>query len=387
VSVETKIPYPDIDTPAVLLDLDKLEANIKEMSRLSAEAGVKLRPHVKVHESAFIAQMQMDAGACGIEVGPIDQAIAMAEAGFDDIIIAHPFYGNHKLEKLKKLVQKPGMKITAVVDMLEQAEGISQVGQAVGVKIPVIIKLETGADRYGVSPGEPALNLTKKIRQLPGIEFIGVYAHEVYSGATPEGINESALEVLSLTADTARLLKKAGMKLEHVSVGSSATYRAVCRLIQSGKFSEVNEIHPGSCVIGSMLHVARFAMTIDQCTLTVLATVVSTSHEKHAVIDVGLKTLGADSLISFRDRPGFFWEGKPSFGGIRGRPDLWLGALHAEVSRVFYRDPKKKLSLGERLELIPNNPFIVINTQERLYGVRKGKIERVIPVTARGRGT
>jgi D-serine deaminase-like pyridoxal phosphate-dependent protein len=382
-----KVPYPELDTPAVLLDLDRLAANIKEMSDCAADAGVKLRPHVKVHESALISKMQIEAGACGIEVGPIDQALAMAEAGLNDIIIAHPFYGEHKLEKLKKLLSMPGVKVSVVVDMLEQAEGISQVGRKLGQKVPVIIKVESGANRYGTPPGEETVALAKKLSRLPGVRFTGIYAHEVYGEPTPDKQDAAAIEVLELISATAKLLKEAGFKLEHVSVGSSATWRAVCRQIKSGAFPEVNEIHPGSGIVGAMLQVKRFALTEDQCALTIIASVMSTSHPGHAVIDVGQKTMGADSLISFRDRPGFFWQNMPSYGAIRGRPDLYLGALHAEVSRVFYRDPAKKLKLGERLEIIPNNPFIIINTQEKLYGVRRGRVETIIPVTGRGKGT
>ncbi len=102
-----EIPYSSLDTPVVLLDMNKLEANIREMSQLVAEVGVKLRPHTKVHESALIAKMQIEAGACGIEVGAIGQAEAMAEGGIDDILIAHPFYGDHKLEILERLLNKP----------------------------------------------------------------------------------------------------------------------------------------------------------------------------------------------------------------------------------------------------------------------------------------
>ena len=162
------ILYPELETPAILLDLDKLEANINEMSKLAAEVGIKLRPHTKCHQSVEIAKMQIEAGACGIEVGPIEQALPMAEGGLKDILIAHPFYGSHKLAKLKTLVSNPELKITVVVDMVEQAEGISEVGEAVGRKIPIFIKIDTGVGRYGVMPGEPALDLAKKLNQLPG---------------------------------------------------------------------------------------------------------------------------------------------------------------------------------------------------------------------------
>ena len=172
-----EISYPSLDTPSVLVDMDKLEANIEVMSRLAAGAGVGLRPHTKIHESAIIARMQTGEGTCGVEVGPVDQAEVMAGAGFNDIVVAHPFYGRHKLETLKKVLGRPGVTVTVVVDMFEQAEGISQLGQAIGRKIPVLIKLETGANRYGVLPGEPALQLARQLCQRGigiGLEPLGL---------------------------------------------------------------------------------------------------------------------------------------------------------------------------------------------------------------------
>ena len=115
------IPYQYLDTPVCLLDLDKLDANIKLMQQTASEAGVKLRPHTKVHESAYIANLQIEAGAGGIEVGAIGQAEPMAEAGISDIFIVHPFFGEHKLETLRRLLSRwPKFKFTVVVDMIEQ---------------------------------------------------------------------------------------------------------------------------------------------------------------------------------------------------------------------------------------------------------------------------
>ena len=383
----SSLSYLELDTPAVLLDMDKLEANIKEMSELTAETGVKLRPHIKVHESADIAKIQLNAGACGIEVGPLDQAVAMAEAGFTDIIIAHPFYGQLKLGKLKELLKKPGMKVALVIDMVEQAEGISKVGQALHQKVPVIIKIEAGGKRYGVLPGEATLILARQTSRLPGVELIGIYTHEVYTKPTPDDQDAVATVALQIMNDTAMLLKKEGFPITHVSLGSSGTWKALCRQIKSGKYPEVNEIHPGSCIVGAMLQVGRFALTPDECALSILTSVMSTSQPDHATLDVGIKTMGGDPLRQFSDRPGYLWNNKPSYGLIKGRPDLWLGSLSAEVSCVFYRDPTNKVNLGEQLEIIPNNPFAVINTQDKLYGIRQGKIEEIIPVTGRGKGT
>jgi D-serine deaminase-like pyridoxal phosphate-dependent protein len=367
--------------------MDKIEANIREMSQLANDAGVQLRPHIKVHESALIAKWQTEAGASGIEVGPIDQAEALAEKGFNNILIAHPFYGNHKMKKLKRLLNKSENNITVVVDMIEQAKSISQVGQAIGRKVPIVLKIETGGNRYGVLPGKLTLNLVRKLRQLLGIEFKGIYTQESGAEPTEEGVDKVAFEVASVMSMTAKILKEENIPIEHVSVGASPTFRSTCRYIREGKFPEITEIHPGSCIIGSVMHINTFATTEDKCALTVLVSVMSTSHSEHAVIDAGTKTFGADSLIMFRNKPGFFWKGMPSFGLVRGRPDLWLGALHAETGRVFYKAPEEKLSIGERLEIIPNNPFVVINMHNKLYGVRSGKVETVIPVTGRCRGS
>lgn len=381
------ILFPSLDTPAVLVDLDKLEINIREMSRVTAEAGVKLRPHIKVHESAEIAKMQIAAGACGIEVGSVDQAASMAEEGLEDILVAHPFYGSHKFETFKGLLEKPNLKIAAVVDMVEHAEGLSQIGQAVGRKVPVLIKIATpGNPRFGLISGEAVLGMAKKLCRLPGIGFAGIYGHEMGAKPTAEGVDESAFTAATIMTDIAKMLKKEGIPVEHVSVGASPTFRPTCRFIKEGKFPEITEIHPGQCVIGDIWHMRTRGNTRESCAATVLTTVISTSWPDWAMIDAGYKTLGADSIIDFRNAPDFFWNGKPSYGSIQGRPDLWLGRLSAESSSVFYKDPTKKLNLGDRLEIVPNNITLVINIHDHIYGVRNGKVGKVIQVTGRKRG-
>lgn len=140
-------------------------------------------------------------------------------------------------------------------------------------------------------------------------------------------------------------------------------------------------------MIGNMTYVMDRGNTREACALTILASVMSTSHLDHTVFDAGYKTFGAEAMIGYRKIPGFFWKGRPSFGSIQGHPDLWLRRLSAETGCVYYKDPKKRLKFGDRLEIVPNNVFTVINIQNRLYGVRNGVVEVVIPVTGRGRGS
>lgn len=383
------IPYPSLNTPVVLLDLDKLEANIKEIQQAADEAGVKLRPHSKVHQSVVIAKMQLEAGAHGIEVGPLDQAEPMAEGGIDDILVAHPFYGEHKLETLKRtLVNNPKLKLSIVVDMIEQAEGISRVGQAVGRKVPLLIKLETGGDRYGVLPGEPILELAKKLEKLTGVELVGIYAHESGAVPTEEGVAKVAFEVATKVCETTRMLKKEGFKMEHVSVGASPTHFATCQLIKGGKFLEITELHPGQRAIGDIRYMMGRGNTREACAATVLVSVMSTSHPNHVVIDAGWKTFGGESMIERRETPNFFWNGKPSYGSVQRRSDLRFGKMGAETGWLYYMEgAKKDLEVGDRLEIVPNSINLVINIHNELYGVRDGKVEMVIPVTGRCRGS
>jgi D-serine deaminase-like pyridoxal phosphate-dependent protein len=385
--VKEGMPVSAIETPAVIVYMDILEANIAQMSRLAGEAGVRLRPHTKIHESPEIARMQIAAGACGIEVGAIERALCMAEAGIDDILIAHPFYGDHKLAVLRRLLGKPGLKITVMADMMEQAEGISRVATSVGRTIPILLKVNTGGDRFGVLPGDPSLQMAKQLCRLKGIAFEGIYVHESGGKPTPEGMERLASDSATMAVETARLLASEGISGTHVSVGASPTLRATCALLKGGKFPEITEIHPGHCVIGDMWYVRSRVNPREACAAAVLATVMSAANPGHIVIDAGYKIFGADSLIQYQDAPDFFWQGKPSFGSTQGREDLWLGRISAETACVQYmnRDigPEKRLRIGDRLEILPNNATLSISTQERIYGVRNGIVERIFAVAGR----
>ena len=380
-------PVSALDTPAVIVYLDLLEANIARMSRLAKEAGVRLRPHTKIHECPEIAKMQIASGACGIEVGAIERALCMAAAGIDDILIAHPFYGEGKLKILGQLLEKQGLKVTLMVDMMEQAEGISRVGEALGMRVPVLLKINTGGDRFGVGPGEAALQMARQLVRLPGIRFQGIYAHEAGGKPTPESLESVALASATMAVQTARLLVKEGIPVAHVSVGASPTLEATCALLKKGQFHEITEIHPGHCVIGDLWHVRALANPREACAVALVCAVMSAADPRYVVIDAGYKTFGADSLIQYHEAPDFFWQGKPSFGSVQGRPDLWLGKVSAETAVVQYRDPEigseKRLRIGERLEIVPNNATLVISMREKIYGVRNGLVERVYPVAGR----
>jgi len=380
--MKQSIPYAELDTPAILVDMDKLEANINEAQRLADSGGVKLRPVSKCHESAEIVRMQIKAGAIGVTCGKLEEALHMADEGIGGILILHPFYGDHKLEKLKQLVSRPNLEVHCTVDMVEQAEAISQVGQAIGKKIPVLLKIDTGTRRFGVFAGEPALQRARELVKVPGIELVGILSHETAAGLnedSEEGWNKVCREVPALMAATARLLRSNGIQIEHVEIGATPALRNVPMLKD---YPEITEVHPGMYVFGDVGYVTQFAMPIERCSLTVLTTVISVPDTlpARAVIDAGAKTLtNTPAHLQYKPgQPGYLFDGKPRLGHVVGRPDLWLGRLPIVNGVIYFTDPDKKVSLGERLEIIPNFACMVAGIHRRIYGVRKGKVEKLL---------
>jgi D-serine deaminase-like pyridoxal phosphate-dependent protein len=375
-----------LDTPSVLVDLDLLEANIRQAQQQADDAGVKLRPHSKSHECAQIVQMQLDAGAIGVSSAKLEEAMLMAEHGVKDIQIVHPFYGNHKLAKLEQLIARADLKLTCTVDMLEHAVALGKVGTAAAQDIAVLLKIDTGVQRFGVPPGAPALQRAVELQRVPGIKLVGIMSHESTHGErTSEGVDRLCRHVAVEVSDTAALFEEHGIELEHVAIGSTTALRNVAMLKE---FPRVTEIHPGMYAFGDVMYVSNFAMPLQRCALSVLSMVIGVSDgpPPHAMIDAGAKTLSPDALVHLRDEPGYAYQGRPSFGKVKGRADLWLGRLAAENGILYFKEPDRRVSLGERLQIIPNNATMVVVLHDQIYGIRNGQVETTFKITGRGAG-
>ncbi len=167
--------YPELDTPALLFDLDIVERNIEEMAAVAATAGVALRPHTKTHKSPLLAQMQLAAGARGITVAKLGEAEVMVDAGIDDILIAYPLVGEEKLRRLRALLERATIRVS--LDDHAVAEPIGRIGLDMGRPVPVLIEVDTGLHRMGRPPGKPSAQLALEVARVPGIEVIGVLTH------------------------------------------------------------------------------------------------------------------------------------------------------------------------------------------------------------------
>jgi D-serine deaminase-like pyridoxal phosphate-dependent protein len=355
----------ELSTPSVLIDLAILERNVGAMQERAKKAGVKLRPHAKTHKSPEVAKLQLSAGASGLTLAKTSEAEVFASLGFDDIFLGYPVFGTDKARRLLALSDRVNLAVG--VDSLEGAKSLAEVFQAAGRKLPVRLKIDCGYHRVGVAP-ERAVDFARRIADLPGLAFAGVFTHggQGYAGRTPEEVAEAGHVEGRVVADSADAIRSAGLPVEEVSLGSTPTVRSA--LSERG----VTECRPGTYVYNDFSQATLGSCTLEDCAMTIVATVVSVPAPDRAVLDAGSKTLSTDPL-------------RPSGGGhgaILGRKSriARLSEEHGVIDVV----PGETFRVGERVRVLPNHACIVSNLHDRLVAVRDGRVEGQITVAARG---
>ncbi|HEY2595877.1 MAG TPA: alanine racemase, partial [Chloroflexota bacterium] len=278
----------DLDTPAVVVDLDRLEHNITRMARLAATAGVNLRPHTKSHKTAGIARRQLAAGSTGITVAKLDEAEAYLNEGVRDIFVANEIAGRRKLRRAAELQEQGSVAVG--LDSLAAARELSDAANERGVRIPLLIEVDTGLHRAGLPPGETVADLAGRVAALPGVDLRGVFTHAGHAYAAP-----SRAEVERIAQDEARgvlesaeAMRLRGVACPVVSVGSTPT---ICA---AGVLKGVTEIRPGNYVFFDRMQVALGVTTRETCAQTVLATVISRPTPERIIVDAGSKTFALD---------------------------------------------------------------------------------------------
>jgi len=361
-------PFPEIDTPALIIDLDTLDANLLRTQAMAGRHGVALRPHVKTHKSPWIARRQIAAGAVGVTAAKLAEAEAMVAGGIEDVLIAFPLVGEAKLRRLERLVHDATC-ISVSLDDPAVAEGLDRVGRRLGRPLPVYLEIDTGLGRVGVDPGEPALRLAQAVARMPGLVIAAVMTHGGHVGAaqTPEELEAMSRAEAEALVDAADMLRRHGIEVPTVSPGS--TLAAPFEADTAG----VTEIRPGTYVFNDANTIARWSATMDDCAAYVLATVVSRPVRGRAVVDAGSKSFGADARV----------DGTRSPGLVRGRDDVRL-VRASEEHGVLEVDPASELAIGDRIAIVMNHVCPVVNLFDVMIGVRGDRVEREIPVVARG---
>ena len=355
----------DLETPAVLIDLDRLEANIARMSGRALEAGVALRPHAKTHKAPEIGWMQIRAGAVGLSLAKTSEAEVFAAHGFTDLFVAYPVVSPSKAARLVALSRR--VTLCVGVDSVEGASMLAEAAVRAGLSLRVSLKVDCGFHRVGVAP-EEAVAIGARIAAIKGVSLVGVFTHagQAYHRSDPLDIKKDNGDEASIIVEAAEGLRRAGVAIETVSVGSTPTSRF------GFAHKGVTEARPGNYVYLDRTQVGLGTCTFDECAMSILATVQSVAGAERAVLDSGSKTLALDML---RPRP----DGYGLIVGTESR----LTSLSEEHGIVAVA-PGEAFRVGQRVRVFPNHACVVSNLHDRIYGVRGENVEAEFEVAARG---
>lgn len=358
----------DLDTPAVIVNLDIMERNLSRVADYCRDHQLLLRPHTKTHKIPDLARRQIASGATGITVAKIGEAEVMLDAGIIDILIAYPIVGPKKTARLAQLAERA--RITVSLDSEEVARGLSEAAANQGSKIDVMIEMDVGFERCGFSNEADLLALARKVADLPALEFRGLMFFPGNFGVGPEERAAMRIRVNDFLKRTLESFSSAGLPVQIVSGGSTPT------AYEGSYFYGVNEVRPGTYIFNDRNTVAVSACTLDDCALSVLVTVVSTAVPGRAVIDGGSKTFSYDR----------FQGGDGSgYGIVKEDPAAALERFSEEHGHLNIQRSERRYRIGDRLSIIPNHVCTTVNMHDEIYGVRGERVEEVWRVEGRGK--
>lgn len=354
----------DLDTPVLLVDLDKLDRNIATMRRIIvAEAGIGWRPHTKAIKTPALAWKLLDAGAFGVTCAKLGEAEVLAAAGIRDILIANEIVGVTKMTRLATL-RRQADPIVAV-DCEEHLRALEAVARAAGTTLRVVVEVNVAMNRAGVEPGEPVVALARRTISCRGLRFAGLMAWE---GGRIAGIPDpvqkrQAVEtaVGRLTA-SAEMCRTAGLSVEIVSCGGTGTYWITATL------PGVTEVQAGGGIFGDVHYRKDYGVDHDYA-LTILTTVVSRPTPTRIVCDAGWKSMAVYPTLP-----------EPlNVGEVKG---LNLSAEHATIELA---EPCPAPRIGDRVEFVPGYCDSTVFLHDQLHGMRDGQVEVTWPLLGRGK--
>jgi D-serine deaminase-like pyridoxal phosphate-dependent protein len=354
----------DLDTPALLVDLDRMERNIARWQRLADDADVAFRVHVKTHKVPAIAKKQLAAGARGIVCAKVSEAEVFVDAGCDDVVVAFPVFGSEKWRRLAALAERA--RIGVNVDSDEAIEGIGASARAVGVTIEAYLDVDVGMHRGGVAfdQFDEAARLAALIERTRGLELAGV---TTYSAVGARDADTAGREESERLVTLAEELRGRGLEIREVAAGGSVSGPAVAAA------SGITELRAGTYVFCDLMQVEAGAATWADVALTALCTVVSTRRPDRATVDGGVKTFSADH--------------RANAGYARAlERDVTLERLSEEHGLALV-GAGELVRLGEKIRFVPAHVCTAVNLSDELYGLRGDEVEVVWPVAARGKRT
>jgi len=351
----------EVDTPALILDLDAFESNLDSMAAFLAPTGAKLRAHAKTHKSPVVALQQMRRGAVGQCVQKVSEAECLAWGGVPDILVSNEVVSPRKLARLAALSRISTVALCA--DNAEAVALIEQAAEAAGIRLPVLVEIDVGAGRCGVSPGPDAVALAERIAASRHLRFGGLQAYHGRAQhiRSPEGRAQAIGAAIEDTRRTVEQLRQRGLECGIVGGAGTGTFPLEAR---SGVFTE---IQAGSYAFMDADYAANAEAPPFRHALFVLAQVMSLPREGLAVVDAGHKAAPTDS----------------GFPQVWQRPGLRYAGASDEHGNILVEGgtPPK---LGETLRLVPGHCDPTIDRYDWFVGVRGGRVECLWPIAARG---
>lgn len=358
--------FETLDTPAALVDVDRMHANLQRTAGYCEAHGLQWRPHAKTHKTPALAALQVNTGAVGVTVATPREAEVMAET-VDDILLAYPPLGERKLHRLLQLPAR--VRLSVALDSAEALAGLHAAARRENRMVDVLVELDFGMGRVGVQDVETAVRLAHSIAAAAPLRFAGILFYPGHIRG-PAAEQTAALQTLSgHVAQAVEALSTAGLVPRVVSGGSTPTQW------QSHQVAGMTEIRPGTSIFNDRTTALIGACEWDHCAYSVLATVVSTAVPGQAVIDAGSKALAKEEVRA---------EGG-GFGALLDRPDVGVKALSEEHGVLDLSRTRWRPAVGTRVRVVPNHVCVSVNLHERLWGVRGGEVVEEWTVAGRGR--
>jgi D-serine deaminase-like pyridoxal phosphate-dependent protein len=356
------LPKAALETPALLVDLDVMEANIARIAEACRRHRVGWRPHIKGHKTPEIARKQLAAGAIGITCAKLGEAEVMADAGITEILIANQIVGPSKVRRLRELLERAPVIVS--VDSLSNIAELAEAMRSGSRALRLVVEVNIGMNRAGVAPGAPVVALADAIARQPGLRFVGVNGWESHAVtiADPAEKERVVAEAIALLTASAEDCRQAGHDVEIVSCGGTGTFPYCTR--QPG----VTEVQVGGAIFSDMHYRTHYHLD-HPCALTLLTTVTSRPTPTRIVLDAGKKAMSGDAAL-------------PEPQGLAAVRSLRLSAEHTTIE---LEAPSETPKVGDQLELIVGYSDTTVHLHEEIVGLRAGRVEAVWRVAARGR--
>ena len=358
-------PLDEVDTPALVIDADAMDANIRDMAAYFASAPAGLRPHAKTHKSPIVARKQIDAGAIGATCAKLGEAEALQQGGVRDILIANEIVGKRKIARLVRMARH--CDIAVAVDNERNAQQISDAAVEAGSTVRVLVEVNIGMNRCGVEPGPDALELVKKVTKMPALSFFGFQAYEghLVMYGTHDEREEAVRSAFAPLIETRKQVEAAGFEVPVISGAGTGTYDITSQI------DGVDEVQAGSYVFMDAKYQTvdgpgtQFAPAIYLWSM-----VVSRPTADRAILDIGLKTAAPEM-------------GMPRFLDFEGAEVQKMSEEHAIVELTD--NDARQLAVGDQVRIQPGHVCTTVNLHDNYVVARNGAVEAVWRVAGRGR--